>query len=171
MITCAFTASPAPLNWDKQLLFSLRTSLPFSLWLSIFTASLIHQLSSSLLLCYFFILLSTIPFRSRNWTIWLEADIKNLLPLHSVLSFHVNERKTSLSSLLFKISSHLLCRFISSSNSPPPKKASFHFSPYFLSVSGYWTWKGFNYDRRSGKWKERSQFNKKSIEHWVEWEE
>lgn len=83
-------------------------------------------------LVLFFILLSTIPFRSRNWTIWLEADIKNLFPLHSVLSFHVNERKTSLRSVLFKISCHLLCRFISSSNSSPPKeKASFHFLPIF----------------------------------------
>lgn len=54
---------------------------------------------------------------------------------------------------------------------PPKKKLHSIFSPYFLSVSGYWTWKGFNYDRRSGKWKERSQFNKKSIENWVEWEE
>lgn len=173
MITCAFTASPAPLNWDKQLLFSLHASLPFSLWLSIFTASLIHQLSSSLLLCYFFILLSTIPFRSRNWTIWLEADIKNLLPLHSVLSLHVNERKTSLRSVLFKISCHLLCRFISSSNSPPPQRKSFiPFSPHI-----FFQFQDIEHEKDSimieevENGKRGVNLTKKSIEHWVEWEE
>lgn len=126
MITCIHSQSSS--SKLRQTTSFLSACFPSLLPLAFYFYSFPH--SSTLFLSalvLFFILLSTIPFRSRNWTIWLEADIKNLLPLHSVLSFHVNERNVIQNILPSSLQIYLLLQQF-----PPQRKSFIPFSPHIF---------------------------------------
>lgn len=101
MTTFVFTTNPASLNWDKWLIFFCL--LPPLLPLAFYFYSLPH--SSTLFP-------STPLFFSHCWKhpstkqCDSEPNIKNMLPLHSVLSVHVNEGKTFTEQSVLRVSLH-----------------------------------------------------------------
>lgn len=89
---------------------------------------------------------------SLDWTMWLEAKHKkkkpkNMRPLHSVPSPHVNEGKTftehPVLSPSISLSSHSSDFFPSFF----PSLFSFLFSSTSSQFSAYWTWKSLDYKR------------------------